>query len=416
MMGAITILVGVAIGQEGIEQAPPEVDSGQLLDMINSVQPPSWDPLGGPGPAAVPAPQLDPSNLSLVVAQTQEVHEEIVDLLEQMRRLQDIQVTVETPFRTVNDSFFEQFGVDWNLNFKGVPVSFGRSSKTVQPTTGPSSRLASPQFGGFDPSAGMRTGWAINHRNWDGGINLFAGQGYRQSAVTQSPKVTMFPGHPAYVSDTSQSPFVISVIPVVGSAAFQAPPGPYLMPDRSYAMLGPIPVLEKNRPNPRLQEMCRQAAQRKQQEAKEKAEMFRRVEDPNVPRVIHIPKEAAEREAAEKTSAEKKMARERGDLDLAGPAPVGDGEVGARGLAAAQQSSAGRAVPSVAEAKRMHEAEQASGNGDARLWYERGLTAEEGGKPHVAKIYYEMALKRATGPLRDEIQARLQKVSSPGVQ
>jgi len=40
----------------------------------------------------------------------------------------------------------------------------------------------------------------------------------------QAPKVTLFNGQQAYVSDTSQSPFVISVVPVVGDfAAAQQP-------------------------------------------------------------------------------------------------------------------------------------------------------------------------------------------------
>jgi general secretion pathway protein D len=42
--------------------------------------------------------------------------------------------------------------------------------------------------------------------------------------VLQAPKVTLFNGQQAFVSDTSQSPFVISVIPVVGDfAAAQQP-------------------------------------------------------------------------------------------------------------------------------------------------------------------------------------------------
>ena len=63
--------------------------------------------------------RLDPpfeTNLSLVVSQTQEVHEEIVDLLEQLRRLQDLQVTIEVRFITLNDNFFERIGVDFDFD------------------------------------------------------------------------------------------------------------------------------------------------------------------------------------------------------------------------------------------------------------------------------------------------------------
>ena len=54
--------------------------------------------------------------MSLVVSQTQEVHEEIADLLEQLRRLQDLQVTIEVRFINLRDDFFEQIGIDFDLN------------------------------------------------------------------------------------------------------------------------------------------------------------------------------------------------------------------------------------------------------------------------------------------------------------
>ena len=82
-------------------------------------------------------------------------------------------------------------------------------------------------------------------------------------------------------------------------------------------------------------------------------------------------------------------------------------------LAAAQSSSAGRAVPSVVEARRLRQLEQAAQNGEAAVLYERGQTAEDGGKPGVAKIYYNRALKLASGDLRKRILARLKALSLP---
>ena len=58
--------------------------------------------------------------MTLVVSQTQEVHEQIADLLEQFRRLQDLQVTIEVRFITLDDNFFEQIGVDFNFD---IPVN-----------------------------------------------------------------------------------------------------------------------------------------------------------------------------------------------------------------------------------------------------------------------------------------------------
>jgi general secretion pathway protein D len=51
-----------------------------------------------------------------------------------------------------------------------------------------------------------------------------AAQGDRRSNVLEAPKVTLFNGQSAFVTDTTSRPFVISVIPVVGDfAAAQQP-------------------------------------------------------------------------------------------------------------------------------------------------------------------------------------------------
>ena len=79
------------------------------------------------------------TNLSLVVSQTQEVHEEIAELLDQLRRMQDLQVTIEVRFITLNDNFFERIGVDFDFNImKNTqnPVAAGFSPTTVTNAAG----------------------------------------------------------------------------------------------------------------------------------------------------------------------------------------------------------------------------------------------------------------------------------------
>ena len=46
-------------------------------------------------------------------------HEELADLLEQLRRLQDLQVTIEVRFITLNDNFFERVGVSFDFEYSG---------------------------------------------------------------------------------------------------------------------------------------------------------------------------------------------------------------------------------------------------------------------------------------------------------
>jgi hypothetical protein len=48
---------------------------------------------------------------------------------------------------------------------------------------------------------------------------------------------------------------------------------------------------------------------------------------------------------------------------------------------------------------------------EADSFFARGQQAEADGKPNVAKIYYQMAVRRATGEVKQQVQARLDAVS-----
>jgi general secretion pathway protein D len=241
----------------------PAADYDSLIELITTtVKPDSWQSFGGPG-------SIRPmeNNLTLIVSQTQEVHEQIADLLQQLRRLQDLQVTLEVRFITLNDSFFERIGVDLDFEIDddtdqpfqtfgrpdpgfqptfttdGVPISPGRdlqdrdhgdtvtagltapgvfSADLDIPFQQGSFPLATPQFGGYSAGAGATLGFAILS-DIETFFFLEASQGDTRSNVLQAPKVTLFNGQVAFVADTAQSPFVISVVPVVGdfAAAFQ---------------------------------------------------------------------------------------------------------------------------------------------------------------------------------------------------
>ena len=56
-------------------------------------------------------------------------------------------------------------------------------------------------------------------------------------------------------------------------------------------------------------------------------------------------------------------------------------------------------------------ARQATRADEADSFFARGQRAEADGKPNVAKIYYQMAARRATGDLKQQVQARLDAVS-----
>jgi general secretion pathway protein D len=192
-----------------------------------------------------------PTNLSLVISQTQAVHEEIADLLEQLRRLQDLQVTIEVRFIRLNDSFFERIGIDFNMNVEdrtvgaedlvpgGVFEPAGRRSQTVgliggDPFPSFTSDLDVPfRQGSFDltgvvpfggpVAGGLQFGFAILS-DIEAYFLIEAAQGDARTNVLNAPKVTLFNGQQAFVADATQRPFVVGVIPVVGEfAAAQQP-------------------------------------------------------------------------------------------------------------------------------------------------------------------------------------------------
>ncbi|QDT68162.1 outer membrane porin HofQ [Planctomycetes bacterium MalM25] len=235
-------------------------DFESLIELITAtVAADTWAENGG-GEAEI---RPFPTNLSLVVSQTQSVHEEIADLLEQLRRLQDLQVTIEVRFIRLSDDFFERIGIDFDMNINDrilgtdeivqtnggaftqevVPGDIGRtrSGATVgvqAPIVGDlatvtadldlpfrqgSFPVAQPTLGGFNPASAATFGFAILS-DIEAYFLINAAQGDSRTNVLNAPKVTLFNGQQAFVSDVSESPFVISVVPVVGEfAAAQQP-------------------------------------------------------------------------------------------------------------------------------------------------------------------------------------------------
>jgi hypothetical protein len=82
-------------------------------------------------------------------------------------------------------------------------------------------------------------------------------------------------------------------------------------------------------------------------------------------------------------------------------APVAD----AVAVQAAAQGN--RPIVSVAEIRRQRGAAEQGDHDEALLQMQRGEQAERDGKPGVAKIFYQMALRQATGDLKRQLQERI---------
>ena len=91
-------------------------------------------------------------SISLIIRHTAEVHEEVAELLKQLRRLQDLQVSIEVRFITVSDDFFEQIGVDFDFNIQsktvGKKTTFAAPSGSAQAANYPFNLVSSTTTGG----------------------------------------------------------------------------------------------------------------------------------------------------------------------------------------------------------------------------------------------------------------------------
>jgi general secretion pathway protein D len=70
--------------------------------ILTTVDPPCWSENGGKGTL-----NYYPLGMALVVNQTPDIQEQVADLLEALRRLQDVEVSVEIRLVTVSQAFFE---------------------------------------------------------------------------------------------------------------------------------------------------------------------------------------------------------------------------------------------------------------------------------------------------------------------
>lgn len=279
------------------------------------------------------------------------------------------QATIATPYHSVGDSFFENIGIGWGFRTKGIHVQFG----------GPT--LAAPQFGGFDPGAGANLGFGFGRGGTAGFVNANAAQGSRRSLVSQTPSITVTDGVPGYLAVGSVRPFVISYVPVVGGfptipAVFlPEPPAPIMPPSSSGVGADAV----------------RDALHRVKEGRSAEPAVANEARGPAAPRVLEP---GPDRLPA-----------------LAEPASPPESLV--RRLIAAQESSAGRPAPSVAEARRLRAAEEAAREAEAQVAFERGLAAQEAGNLGAAKVYFRMAARHAGEELRRQIRQRLETLDAP---
>jgi hypothetical protein len=316
------------------------------------------------------------------------------------------QATVGTPFTSVNNNFFENIGSSWTLRGQGWNASFGMAG------------MAQPQYGGFNAGAGLSFGLGFLNQGILGTFNFNFSQGNNQSLVSATPMITLQDGVPGYVSDTTQSPFVVSYVPVVGGFS----PVTSLNPSMAPPLGSPFGGFS----NPAVaQALQRVRAQRAAMDADDDQAIgpsaaqaaVRAQADPGPPPLPQGGPRPRLQAPGAAPAAAPAVARPQRDLVLAGQAGRPDAAAAvatASRVARATESSAGRAVPSVAEARRMYEAQQHEGaaGGEVAEYLARAQNAENLGKPAIARQYYRLALRHASAAQREEIQGRIEALSA----
>ena len=246
----------------------------QLIKLITGmVRPYSWDGMGGPGRI-----EYFDIGSALVVNQVADVIQEVADLLEALRRLQDLAIAVEIRIVSLSETWYERLGVDFSMNIKTHTTGFEPALTQVDPNTGSTGvfrpspyindnnfkgttvgltpagsftgdldvpirpntfNMAIPPFGGYPNTPGNNGGVAFGLAFLND-IQVFmfmeAAQGDRRVNVMQAPKLTLFNGQTATLAVTSTSFFVtnVSVISVNGQLVFSPTNTPLAGPDTNF--------------------------------------------------------------------------------------------------------------------------------------------------------------------------------------
>ncbi|MCH8923718.1 MAG: hypothetical protein IIA67_11310 [Planctomycetes bacterium] len=274
---------------------------------------------------------------------------------------------IQNNFNTVNSSFFERQGVNFGFNIHGGGNVIG-IGPDGQPTPNGDIQFRQgsfgatlPAFGNASPGAGIQSGFAILGNGGDMFFGFDFSQGSNTTNVSQSPSVVVPNGGIGFMSDTTQRPFVIGLIPVVGNGGY----APRMM--SPYGLQRQLP---RGGPS-RLQHALSSGA-------------------------LDLSKRPTRRERETKEALnELHRARQRAANPLQDK------------IAAAARSSAGQPVASVAEIRRRQAAGAAAQQKEALSYLSRGQQAERDGKAGVAKIYYRMGLRRASGDVKARLQSKI---------
>jgi type II secretory pathway component GspD/PulD (secretin)/tetratricopeptide (TPR) repeat protein len=233
-------------------QGPKDTIEDVLIKLIqNTIEPQSWSTVGGPGTI-----EFYPLGKALVVNQTPDIQEQVQELLNALRRLQDQEVAVEVKFITIAEAFYERIGLDFNINITNNNSKYSQQINSQQfapfgflnnfnpknlvsgltpagnltqdlgiPINTSSFQMAVPPFGQYPNIPGGNGGIDLGIA-FLSDIQVFmfmeAAQGDQRTNVMQAPKLTLFNGQTSTITITDLQFFVtsVSVVQIGGQVVF----------------------------------------------------------------------------------------------------------------------------------------------------------------------------------------------------
>ncbi len=279
------------------------------------------------------------------------------------------QVQLTSPFHSLNDSFYENFGIGLS------PIErTGRRGGWF--FSGTQANSTPPPFGGYDPAADARFGFRIGQF----GLNAVAGQGSNRSHVMEAPTIVIPHGGSGSIFSGSIRPFVTGVVPIVGNAP-----------------MGPMPTPVMTSP---LTERLERLGGSDQALAAQAAAF------------------AAEDRAARNRAARDRLARpepqpprerpsEDAPLVIRGGQLVDSPRAASRVVGGGANSTANHGDLSLREIRQQQAERQAAREYEALVLIEKGRGKEAEGQLGLAKIYYQQALARADEGLKKQIEAKI---------
>ena len=217
----------------GAAAAAQPVGWQELVDIIqrtiNKQSDPNvadWAEAGGPA-------AIEYMNGLLIVSQTRRGHERMADLLEQLRRERAIMISIEARFCQVSDEFLQDITLDADITIN-QPGQHWTGDVTAPITPAPiviestgsggmgTSKLlplAGTAFATFTANEG---GMVVSGTFLDDiqvGFLLRAIQADVRSTTLQAPRITLYNGQRAYITDLTVVTYISDATPVVSEAA-----------------------------------------------------------------------------------------------------------------------------------------------------------------------------------------------------